>query len=43
MPQSNFLSTLAERLGAYVEFRALGGVDARAQVQLLRPFDRFLR
>ena len=43
MPHPDFVSTLAERLGAYVEFRTLGGVDARAQIQLLRPFDRFLR
>ena len=43
MPQPDFVSTLAERLSAYVEFRTLGGVDARAQIQLLRPFDRFLQ
>ena len=43
MPHPDFVSTLAERLCAYVEFRTLGGADAHAQIRLLRPFDRFLQ
>jgi hypothetical protein len=42
MPESNFLSALADRFSDFLTFRELGGVNPRSQIQLLRYFDRFL-
>ncbi len=42
MKNPDFLSILAHRFSDYVDFRRSGGVDSHKQIQLLRPFDRFL-
>ena len=42
MKNPDFLSVLADRFSGFVTFRGLGGVDISRQLQLLRPFDRFL-
>ena len=42
MKTPDFLSVLAHRFSDFVDFRRAGGVDSYNQIQMLRPFDRFL-
>ena len=42
MKNTDFLSVLAHRFSDFVEFRRSGGVNPQNQIQMLRPFDRFL-
>jgi site-specific recombinase XerD len=42
MDYTDFLSVLAHRFSGFVNFRRSGGVDSYNQIQMLRPFDRFL-
>jgi integrase len=42
MKNPEFLSVLAHRFSDFVDFRRSGGVDSYNQIQILRPFDRFL-
>ena len=42
MKNPDFLSVLAHPFSDFVEFRRSGGVDSYTQIQMLRPFDRFL-
>lgn len=42
MKNPDFFSVLADHFSDFVTFRRLGGVDPYRQIQLLRPFDRFV-